>query len=203
MKKTLLYLLFFSSQVFSEPAFKYICKFEGSNQICDVFLTQSIESPDNYKDLQIKILTLKEGDKVYLHLVGEGGKVDGMTFIYNFLTFSKAEKISVIDGSVMSAHAFLAFAFGVPEFRGYGYVLFHTVSSTNMSDVFCVKNQGLDRGLDIYEKCKENLPKITKSGNDLFLKVFYNILTKKEIDNFMAGRDIIISFDELKKRLGV
>lgn len=175
----------------------------NANSICHVYFGDSINEPVSYRNLDKELKNLTEKDVIYLHVVGDGGRGDGLVYILNVLDEVKAKKITIMEGNVASAHALLVMAGDEIQVKKRGLILFHNISISNMGLDICSMQVGKDRGLAKYEKCMENLPKYEKFYNDIVRVYVKKVLNKIEMLEYEAGHDIILDSNELKKRLGI
>lgn len=174
---------------------------ECSKSECHIYLTDEIKGPDYYIE-QYKVLAkAKATDVVYIHLAGPGGQGDGLVYLINAIKSSKAKVVSVVDGNIASADAVLAIVNKDYIINGDVQVLFHSISTTGMTEEICRNQSGSDRGLSTYSKCIEDLPKMTDFYNSVINKYVLPLLTTRERTDYLNGHDIIIDGKELKKRL--
>ena len=199
-----LIMLLMSYCSYSEDLFDFIptssssttCVTKDGKQRCDVYLLSQIQAPSDYQDLAKTLSKLTTNDTVYLHLAGPGGQGDGLVFLVNAITSTKAHIISQIDGSVASADAVLDVII-----NGDAYIWFHNISLSNMVNETCESEQGRDRGVAQYTKCMEDMPKLVSFYNSVINRYVYPLLTKEERVLYDQGHDIIIDGKELRKRL--
>lgn len=170
--------------------------------ICDLYLDESIKTPQDYLGIAKDIRKLTKADTLVLHLVGNGGSGAGLVYLLNAIKSSKVHTIGSLEGSVASAHTILLVASDEIQLNGDGYLLFHSISSSNMVEDICVHSTGKDRGIASYTKCVENITKQMDFYNRVINPLNTKYLTTEEVDLYNKGHDIIIDSYEFKKRLG-
>ncbi len=74
----------------------------------DIYLTTLIIFPEAYHELMKKLDTAKVGDRVNIHLAGDGGDTIATIALYNSLKRTRAHITMIVEGDVYSAHAFLS-----------------------------------------------------------------------------------------------
>jgi ATP-dependent protease ClpP protease subunit len=168
---------------------------------CDLYLDESIKDPQDYILVTKEIRRLTESDTLTLHLAGNGGSGAGLVYLLNAIRYSKVYTIGSLEGSVASAHTILLVAADEIQINGDGYLLFHSISSSNMIEDICVNTTGKDRGIAMYTKCVEDLTKQQDFYGKLINPLNTKYLTPDEIKQYETGHDVIISSDVFKKRL--
>lgn len=192
----------FNFDLFSKPDTTN-CEKVNDHQVCNLYLLEGIGEPSTYLSVYKTLLGLKEGDIAYLHLAGMGGSGDGLVYLLNTIRNSRADVISVVDGSVASAHAVLAVATKKTIINGDAWILFHSISLSNMEDEVCRQETGSDRGLAAYTKCMELVPTLSKFYNKVIQQYVYPVMTPEEVKRYEEGHDIVITSDDLEQRLKV
>lgn len=174
---------------------------ECKNNICDLYLDGQINEPNEYIDLKKRLSNATKDETIYLHLTGVGGRADGLLYILNSIKTSKAKIISVVDGNIASAHTVLALGTDSLIINGSCYFYIHSISLRNMEEDFCSQESGKDRGLAMYTKCIENLPKLTNFYNKIIDPIVKKVLTADEQKLYNEGHDIILDCEDIKTRL--
>ena len=204
LKKLGIFLIvaLFTTASFASVKSMSCTKHKFYNNRCDVYLGTNIGSPDLYTELDKLLTNSRKGDRVYIHLAGNGGRGSGLVYILNAMNSSKATVISVVEGPVLSAHAVLAFGGDEIVIDDNVYFLFHAISARNMIGKICMVRFGqMDRGLSAYEKCLQTMPKLVDFYDNAILGYIGKVMTKKENEEYLAGHDIIITGKDMKKRL--
>ena len=178
------------------------------SQTCHIRLDTGIKSPEVYQEMLHVINTAKSGDTIYLHLIGNGGLVSSTVQINNVIKQSKAKIITVVEGDVYSVHAFIALM-GDEVKIGEGVVfLFHITSAYGQYEEYCanmfIKPDGThvkDRTQSSYVKCMDFYRLHVYQNQALAIKLFSKVLTETEMYNVLHGHDIILTGEEIKRRL--
>ncbi len=169
--------------------------------ICDLYLNDTIGESNQYLAIGKNIRALNQKDTLTIHLTGHGGNGGGLLYLLNAIKHSKVKTIGILEGSVASAHTILLVSCDEIKLEGEGYLLFHAISSLNMTEDICVERTGKDRGIASYTKCIEDSTKILKFYSDAIDKYNVKYLTKEEIKKYYEGHDIIITNEEFEQRL--
>lgn len=109
-------------------------------QSCDIQLTTSIEMPEHYYHIGEKLRTIGPGYTIYLHLSGFGGAVKGIDYLESSLKATGAKVVSIVEGNVYSAHAYLSVAFDEMRSMGDYSMLFHTGSHYKEAFNLCLRS---------------------------------------------------------------
>lgn len=113
------------------PAPESTIECSSISEICDIQLTTGIGSPADYYHIGTELRTISSDYTVRLHLSGYGGQVKGMNYLEAILKQTGAHVVSVVEGDVYSAHAFLSVIFDEIEVMGDYTMIFHTGSHYN------------------------------------------------------------------------
>jgi len=174
-------------------------------QVCHIRLTTTISAPENYQDI---FRTIRSADVVYIHLVGNGGQVQTAKQFYNVIKSTKAKVITVVEGDVYSAHAFITMMGDEIIIGDNVTMLIHTSSILGAYKKYCSSNNinedgthKLDRGQSAYDKCIDFYSKGLAQTERLIFTLFSRVLTMKEYKQVIAGHDIILTGEEVRKRL--
>lgn len=171
---------------------------------CDVQLSQSIEGASAYFKLKefLDTHTNSASDTVVFHLSGYGGLVDGTTYLTNMIQNLKANTVMSVEGDVYSAHAVLAFVGKTLVTSNYGLYYFHASSGTNMGPVNCLNQVfSLDRGHWGYTSCLKQSRDIDTVQNGMLHDVLKKVLTAAEMKEILNGDTLILSVQEIKRRI--
>ncbi len=187
MKKIILGLLLIAGSVF-------LLKDEKAH----VWIGPKIESPYAYEKLASKIY--KHKGTVYIHLAGNGGNYEGVEYLMNL--FNSVDKLYiVIEGNNYSGHAMLALHGKRIIFPEKGYLMLHLPSGLNMENEVCKDVIGKDRGLDAKQKCIKNTIKQVDIMSNEIIEEASPYLKAEEIKELKAGREVYVTYKELKRRI--
>ncbi len=178
----------------------------SSYNTCNLYLSEEIGSAKNYMSMSPVISSLGKGDSIYLHLAGDGGRVDGVLYLQALLKQSGAYVTSLVDGSVYSGHAFLSIAFDRTIVNSHGVIMFHNSSTTNEEDNICTPRPGssgfeTDRGVSIHDKCLKNIKAEYNIQNNYIYNISEKYLTPYEFRDLKNGWDIFLDLDDFKNRI--
>lgn len=109
------------------------------DSICHLQLEDSIGSIDNYFQIADEARKIGPNYTIIVHLSGYGGHVKGMRYLESTLKQTGAHIVSVVEGDVYSAHAYLAVAFDELRVTGDYAMLFHTGSLYKQAYTNCMK----------------------------------------------------------------
>lgn len=172
-------------------------------ETCRVRLTTQIGNPESYQEIFDKISNADKGDTFVFYLAGNGGQVRTVIQFYNVIKNTKAKVIMVVEGDVYSGHAMLA-AMGHKLIIGDNVLfLVHTTSAYGIYEKHCNKFKSkTDRSRSSYDKCINFYKNHVVQTNSLIITLFSKYLTSEELARAISGYDVIITGEELKKRIG-
>lgn len=173
------------------------------NQVCQIRLTTSINNRENYREVMQLLATAKSGDVIYFYLAGNGGRIDAETQLYNEIQRSKAKIVMVVTGDVYSAHANLSLMGDELQVGDYVLFMFHRSSAYGLVDSYCEAKfkDKKDRTQDAVAKCKQFLNEHLKVDKRIVTEIMSRILNPDEIKRVLAGHDVYLTGEEIKKRL--
>lgn len=180
---------------------QFNCKDDKGIKTCEIYLVTQIGDPSSYLDIYKLLSNLTNKDQVNLHLAGPGGDGYGMVYLVNAFKNTKAHVTSYIDGPVASAQAVMAVMNKDVKLTGDAYILFHSISGSNMTQVNCANTSGQDRGIAVYTKCVEDTSFTVEFFNSTIKRYVYPVMTEEEKTKYEQGHDVIITGQELMKRL--
>jgi hypothetical protein len=105
---------------------------------CDIQLTTEIGMPEEYYHIGKELRSINENYTIRLHLSGFGGAIKGMNYIKSVIDQTGAKTVSIVEGDVYSAHAYLSTAFDEMRVTGDYSMLFHTGSHYNEAFNLCM-----------------------------------------------------------------
>jgi len=175
---------------------------------CHVRLSTAIGKPEIYRELFHLLNTASSRDTIYIYLMGAGGQVQTTLQMYNVIKSSKAKIITVVEGDVYSAHAFIAAMGSQIKIGDHILFLVHTSSAYGKYEKYCeaknINQKGehlKDRNQSAYDKCMNYYRMQLKQTNKLIITIFSSILTKEELKMVLEGHDVILTGEELKRRI--
>jgi len=185
--------------------YEYSC----AHNICNVYLTDTIEDDSNYLGLYKLIVESPKNTVINIHLSGYGGDVSTVVHLANAIQESKAEVDTIVEGNVFSAHAFIAMLGKHIYIQPNVLLLFHipavqdpkTGENITMNQL-CLYYKGYkDRGQDAYLKCLEDSAAYNNMFNTLVSKYVFPYLTSNEIIRFNDGWNINVQGSDMSNRL--
>lgn len=169
---------------------------------CSVRLTTEIKEQENYQEVLQLLADASRFDTVTFYLSGGGGRGDSMIALLNAIKDTKAHTVAVVQGDVQSAHAALAISMNELKVGDFLFFMFHRSSLYGQEKTFCDRAKGqTDRTQDLEAKCYNTIAVMTEIDNSITAKLYSKYLTKVEQDKVTAGYDVIISGEEMKKRV--
>lgn len=172
-----------------------------TSNTCHIYLANELKEQENFVDVINKLDTASRGDTVVLHLSGVGGSVDTTVDIINAMQRSKAHVVTSVDGSVASGHAYIALASKDVRVASDGVFMIHHTSALNQQRV-CDQYAGeQDRGQDKQKKCLQYVNSSIAETEGILHRYIEKFLTKEEFARVLAGEDVYLSLEELKKRV--
>lgn len=170
-------------------------------ETCHVYFSSQIEKPEEYVELRLRLHTATVGDRYYLHLAGNGGSADGEIAIINAIKDTSAKVISIVEGPVHSAHAYIAIAGHGLIVSPMSYFMFHHVNVYRSANLFCNRYVGsTDRSQSLYAKCVYYIIAGVGLADSVIDKYASKYLTKDEVKYIREGHDLYISGVEMKRR---
>lgn len=193
-------IISFSALAAGPPSFTFKCS--NDKTFCVVTLDDKIATSGYYQELLNLLYFTDAKTTIVINLTGFGGYGQGAVALINGMRHSQAKIITNVIGNVQSAHALLAIAGDKTVVSGDGIFMVHNTSGTNMESTYCANSYWQkDRGQWAYNKCIENSKKYNQIYNSIFRDLVKEVLTKEELKRFDEGFEVIITLQELKKRL--
>jgi hypothetical protein len=175
----------------------------GEDKTCHVYLKTEIQGPDAYVDVEYLLDTSGADKTIYVHLRGHGGAVEGAIALVNAMRNSEANVVTVVEGPVYSAHAFLAMAGKQIIVRYPSSFMFHIPANGEgkSGDAICDGQTGVDRGQDVHQKCLDYSHSLDRQFEYLYTLLVKPYLTDKENEKYHEGWDVYVQGNELAKRI--
>lgn len=212
MKNFILGILFcISTFSFADAPFNAVCNNNRSR--CDVYLASDIVDQGKYNQLYYLIESAPANGVIYMHLQGNGGHMSTVMRLRGVYGISRAKIVSVVEGPVYSAHAFIAMLSNKLIIMPNTLFLFHMPAYQRFDDrgrpiggplmykVYCNTMRGTDRGVNARLKCLQDSAQENNMYLNLFRETVFPYLTPNEINRMLKGEDIMINGSEMAKRL--
>lgn len=167
---------------------------------CQVRINTEVTKPEDFKPVLSLLSEAKTGDTIIFYLMGNGGRGDSMTQLVYGIKHSKAHTISVVEGDVYSAHAYLMTATNELYINPFAVVMFHRGSLYGNPKICDDQKGKVDRGRDAYEKCHQLLAALLKQDAQLVYYLLMGVLTEKEINQVLNGEDVYLTGQDLINR---
>jgi ATP-dependent protease ClpP protease subunit len=180
------------------------CNRTESGMVCDVQLSSNIGIAEDYFDLAtaLKQQITSQSDTVIFHLAGEGGLIDGATYLTDLIRSLPGKTIMEVDGDVYSAHAVLALVGTQISVPSDGLFFFHASSGTKMEKEQCISRIfSMDRGHWGYTACIDQETQINRVQNEMLMKYVSKVLNKEEQAKVIQGETVVLSAEEIRRRL--
>lgn len=162
-----------------------------SKKILHVHIAGEIPHLDNsmkgYLEVIHRISELTDQDEIYLHINSGGGSVVVAAQLVNALRATPATITSVLEGVAFSSATFLFLLADRYIVHDHTLMMFHTFSFYGLSG----KETEISGELEAYKKLFFKMAKT----------LWVPFLTTKEVDDILAGKDMWLEADEIKKRL--
>jgi len=158
-----------------------IVKDDDGNYHC--YLSGDVESPSTYDELCFVLDNV--ASTVYLHLNTYGGHIDSAFKVVSSIKRSKAKVIARLTGTVASAGTIIALKCDDLEVEDYTHFMIHNYSTGT---------QGKGHEIMDYVNFNDKELKIT------FSEIYKNFLSTKEINSIIAGKDMWLSAEDVRKR---
>lgn len=178
----------------------------GSNY--EVFLSDGIAHPIAYLDLATLLATAETTDTVTIHLQGRGGDAMTILYFYNIIQRTKATVVMSVEGEVLSADAFIAFAGHKLVIDPLTVFMFHypavfdsTIGEYVLPSSICKKTVGRDRGIPNSINCLAESRAFNKNMTAFFNAKVAPLLTKQEKAMYYAGYQIYITGADMTNRI--
>jgi len=151
----------------------------------------------DYADVLGLLNTANNKAIVVIHLAGTGGSAEVSEVLSNAIKKSRALVIASVDGSVYSAHAFLALATHYVHFSASsGDFMIHTARLVSEQE------QGIYRAAcksPDFLKLRE-AKRVCEQEEQYIRKEAAGIFTEKEIKRILAGEDVTLDISDVKER---
>lgn len=171
------------------------------NKTCEVRLGTSITKPENFKDVLSLLSQAKSGDTIIFYLIGYGGQVDTTTQLLYAIRTTKATTVAIVQGSVYSAHAYIAVSMNKMIINPLATFMFHRSSAYGRESVCDEKKGTIDRKQDAYKKCMDYLNTMLEQDKNEVILTLGPFLTKVELQAILDGHDVYVQGYEMQKRL--
>lgn len=188
----------------------FIYSYQCTYSRCDIYISSAIYQPDAYAEIYKVIETADKNQVIYLHLSGEGGDFRTVYRFADAINNSNSHVYTSVEGNALSAHAYIALLGEKVKISANSAFLFHVmgikVSKEGDTLIYnkdiCVLRAGhMDRGQDSIKKCEDLVQSDLNIFDSFFNKYNAPYFTQKEKSDLYAGYDVIISGQEMAKRL--
>lgn len=146
-----------------------------------------------YSDILNTYRTAKSHETITLHLTGMGGSALLQSAITAAIKNSKAKTITSVDGTIISAHAYLMLNSAKVRITNLnGTVLMHRAALGGKEVRMCKDPEFLE---------KPNSELVCRLEAHAIEKLMKGVYTANEIKRVLDGEDVIITLEDLKERL--
>lgn len=157
-----------------------------SGRHTDIYLTDSIEAPNEYNELCHVLRTAYKEDTVTLYINNGGGYVDSGFMIINAIKESQAKVTAKLSGTVASVSTIIALSCDEVEIDNYIQFMIHNYSGG-------AQGKG--------HEMKAQMEFTDAQLNKAFTEIYGGFLTEHEMELVIAGKDIWMGKEELSNRL--
>lgn len=156
-----------------------------AGQHTDVYLTASIESPDEYNKLCYLLGHAFESETFTLHINNGGGFIDSGFMIIDAIANSKAKVTAKLSGTVASAATIIALACESIAVTNHVAFMIHNYSGGAQG-----KGHELKAQMDFTDT----------ELNEAFMNIYGGFLTDQEMEFVIAGKDYWMGKKEVEGR---
>lgn len=150
------------------------------------YLTNQIDTPEEYNELCHRLLVADKDEKVTLVLNTPGGAVDSALMIIDAINQSKAKITAHVTGTVASAGTMITLACDKVTVAPHSAFMIHNYSA------------GLaGKGNEL--KARQEFT--DKHLNEAFRTFYTNFLSPEEMEEVIDGKDLWLSTEEVLERL--
>lgn len=152
----------------------------------DIFLDESVSSPEYYRSVITALNKANEGDKVNIFINSGGGLVSTATAIIHAMDRCSAKIVAHLVGDCCSAATMIALHADMWEISENVTFMVHTCS-------FGVFNSA--------EKIKDQHDFVQKQNRETMYREYTGLLTDEEIERCLDGKEFWFGATELTERL--
>ena len=148
---------------------------EGKNKVYDIYLQDEIQSPALYNEACYIMNKAKKSDIIHLHINTPGGYLDTAFRLTDAIDRCKATTVAILTGTVASAGTLIALRCDKVQVPTSLQFMIHNYSG------------------GVVGKGHEIIDHATFSKKELstaFKTVYLGFLTKKEVKEVIAGKDV-------------
>lgn len=152
----------------------------------DIYLTGSIESPENYHEEFEVIRSMTQNDVVRLHINTPGGYCSTAVQFMKCMKETEGTVVCIAEGECKSAGTFI-------------FLSGHEFEVADHTEFMCHNYSGgqVGKGNEMWEKAQFE----RKWSRILIEDVYKDFLTQEEIDRLLDDRDIYLTPDEVIERV--
>jgi ATP-dependent protease ClpP protease subunit len=155
-------------------------------KLVDFFLTESIESINDYVDFLREVSSARPDDVIRVHINCYGGDVNVAMNIFDALVLTDAYVEVCLEGVCASAASMIMLAAQNWKVFPHSYVMIHAWTSVQFGK---------------WNELQEQFHYEKRVWENQFREIYKNFLTPEEIEQCLNGKDFWFSADEVVKRL--
>ena len=155
---------------------------------CHCHISGDITEPDKYVELFKLLNRVEDEDQVTIHINTYGGFVHTTLELMYAIQACKAKVITEISATARSGGSMIFLS-------GHAYRI-HSYST-----MMCHYYSGFSMGKGHEMKAESDFDHAY--FNEIFYKIYYGFMTRKEIKEMINGRDFYFKSDEIQRRLDI
>ena len=161
-----------------------LCPCGCGSVLYDAYLFGDIGNPEDYIPLVHVLKAATKKDVVAIHISTDGGSLDTADMLRHHLLATDASSIAYTYGLVASAGTIIALSCNAISFSEGTKFLIHRPKTETASDQYSSVNKKLER-----------------ANSDFMVSVYEKVLSPYELFDILDGKDLLLSSQELNKRL--
>ena len=159
---------------------------KSSGTLLEFYLSGEIAAPDAYTNWFHVMRNASSRDTIVLHINSVGGNASTAIQFLRVLSETDATVVASVEGDCMSAATMIFLSADTVEISPHSIFLFHNYSGG-----------AVGKGGEVFEKVKH----LQRWSEDLLRSVYSGFLTKEEIEDILAGKDIWMTAAEVHGRV--
>lgn len=152
------------------------------------FLNGEITNSTRYNDLKAILRAMSQNDHLHLHINCCGGDLYTALELINAIKASQGNVVAVLDPYAASAASMIFLQCPCTSFNTYSTMMIHAYTD-------CIYGKA--------NELKSNFYFNSEYLKNLYYDIYENFLTKKEIDEVLAGKDMYFNSDQINRRLKI
>ena len=161
-----------------------LCPCGCDSVLYDTYIFGDIGNPEDYIPLVHVLRAATKKDVIAIHISTDGGSLDTADMLRQHLLATDARSTAYTYGLVASAGTIIALSCNAINFSEGTKFLIHMPKTESSTEQYSHVNK-----------------KLEKANADFMVSVYKKVLSPYELSNVLDGRDLLLSSQELNKRL--